>query len=115
MIKKIEIAVPDSMARSTSDARDSDLRISLSNRDAVVASTNKGLRKINARASLNVDAISVGTVFWGRNLDLATFEIIAFYESYVKELAIHWSYASNNRLVHCNKLQILKKENVNHY
>lgn len=77
------------MARSTGDACDGDLRIPLSNRDAVIACANEGSREVDARTSLNVNAISVGAVFWGRNLDLGAFEVIAFYESYVEELAIH--------------------------
>ena len=81
-------AVPDAMARPTNDACDSDMRISLSNRDTVVTRTNKGSRDIDVGTSVNMDAISIGTVPWGGNIHLATFEILAIYKSYVKELAI---------------------------
>lgn len=110
MINTTEWALPDAMARSTNDACDGNLRIPLSNRDAVVTGTDNGSGKIDAGASLNVDAISVGTVPWGRNIDSGTFEILAFYKSYVKELAIQWSYAFKNCPVCSYKLQILKEE-----
>jgi hypothetical protein len=76
------------MTRSTSDSCDGNLRISLSNRNAVITGTNKRLRDIDARASLHVDTVSVGAVCWCRNLDFSTFEVLAFDKSYMKELAI---------------------------
>lgn len=52
------------MARSTADACYSDLRVSLSNGDAVIASTDIGSGKVDARASFDMDAIGVGTICW---------------------------------------------------
>ena len=102
--------LPDAMARSTTDACDSDLGISLSNRNAIITSANEWSRKINRRASFNMDSISIRTVCWGKNINSTPFEVFAFYKSYVKELAIQWRYASKNCFVHCHKLQILKEE-----
>lgn len=49
---------------STSDATDSDLGISLSNRGTIITSTNTWPWKIDTRGSFNVDSFSVRTVCW---------------------------------------------------
>jgi hypothetical protein len=100
------------MTGSAGNAWDSDLRISLPNWDAVITSTNVWSRKIDTRASLNVDAISVRAVCWGWNLDVVTFEVLALHKSYVKELAIQRSYASDNCLIHGYEFHILQGDNV---
>lgn len=107
---KFQEFLPDTVTRSTSDTCDGDLRISLSNRDAVITRTNMWSRKVDTRASLNVNAISVRTVCWGWNLDFTTFEVLALHESNVKELAIQRSYASYNCLIHSHEFHILQRE-----
>lgn len=77
------------MTGSTSDACDGDLRISLPNGDAVVTCTNIGSREINKRTAFDVDAVGVGTVWWGRDFEFAAFEVVAFDEGNVKELAVY--------------------------
>lgn len=102
--------IPDAMTRSTSNASYGDLRVPLSNWNAVITSSYVWWREVDTGASFDVDSISIRTSIWGLNLEFTTFEVVTFYKSYMKELAIHRSYASDHCLVHCNKFQALSRK-----
>lgn len=76
------------MTRSAVDVCYPDQRIALSDRNAVVAGPDAGLRDIDPRASLDMDAIRVRAIRRCRNPDLAASEAVALHQSNVKGLAV---------------------------
>lgn len=91
------------MARAAEHFGYRDVLVARADRDAVVAGCDVRVPDGDPRRSADVDAVGVGAVFWGFDVDVVQVDVAALVDDHVEEFAVQGCEAPDGCICHMPK------------